>query len=269
VIVEGWLRPVFRGVAYATYAFLIAPIAVVVITSFTAAEYVSFPPKGLSLRWYLDIGNHPDFVSSSLLSLVLAGLTALGSSLIAIPSAIALVRYRFPGRDFLSALFISPLMLPSVVIGIALLQFSSQLGLLGNPATLLAAHLVIATPYCLRLIMASLTGFNRNLELAALNLGASRLQAFRRVMLPLIAPGAAAGAAFSFIVSFDDLVVSLFLASPSLMTLPVRIYNYIDQSSSPMISAVGALLVLLALVIVVVIDRLFGVERIFRVAEMK
>jgi putative spermidine/putrescine transport system permease protein len=168
-----------------------------------------------------------------------------------------------------SALFLSPLMLPSVVIGVALLQFYSHLGLIGNPVSLLLGHLVITIPYSLRLIMASLTGFDRNLELAALNLGASRLQAFRRVVLPLIAPGALSGVAFAFIVSFDDLVVSLFLVSPTLTTLPVRIYNYIDQSSSPMITAMGALLILLAAVILFVIDRLFGADRLFGMANTK
>lgn len=269
MIVEGWLRLLFHGIAWATYAFLLAPILVVLISSFTAAEFVSFPPKGLSLRWYFEIGKHPDFLQSAFLSLALATMTALGSCLVAVPSAIALVRYRFPGRDFLGALFLSPLMLPSVVIGIALLQFSSRHGLLGNPVMLWLAHLLIAAPYCLRLTMASLTGFDRNLELAARNLGATRLLAFRHVMLPLIAPGVAAGAAFAFIVSFDDLVVSLFLASPTLTTLPVRIYNYIDQSSSPMITSIGALLVLLAVAIVVLIDRLVGIERVFRASHAR
>ena len=269
MIVEGPLRTFFVAVAWATYVFLLAPIVVVVVASFTAAEFVSFPPKGFSIRWYLEIGRHSDFLQSALLSLGLAALTAIGSCVIAIPAAIALVRYRFPGRSFLSALFLSPLMLPSVVIGIALLQFASRFGLLGNPVLLWLAHLVIAAPYCLRLTMASLTGFDRNLERAARNLGATRWQAFRRVMLPLIAPGVTAGAAFAFIVSFDDLVVSLFLSSPTLTTLPVRIYNYIDQSSSPMITAVGALLVLVAVAIVVLIDRLVGIERVFRASHAR
>lgn len=269
MIVEGWLGHTFRAIAWATYGFLLAPIVVVLVASFTAAEFVSFPPKGFSLRWYAEIARHADFLHSALLSLALAIATAVGSCAIAVPAAMALVRHRFPGRDFLATVFLSPLMLPSVVIGIALLQFSSRHGLLGNPAMLWLAHLVIASPYCLRLTMASLTGFDRNLELAARNLGAGRLQAFRRVTLPLIAPGVAAGAAFAFIVSFDDLVVSLFLASPTLTTLPVRIYNYIDQSSSPMITAVGALLVLLATAIVVLLDRTVGIERAFRTGHIR
>jgi putative spermidine/putrescine transport system permease protein len=269
MMVHGWLRPAFHAVAFLTYSFLLIPILVVLIASLTSADFVSFPPKGMSFRWYSALVRNEDFMHSALVSLVLATLTALGATILAVPAAIALVRYRFPGREILSALFLSPLMLPSVVIGIALLQFASRLGVLGNPVVLWLGHLLIATPYCLRLLMASLTGFDRNLELAALNLGASRVQAFYRVMLPLIAPGAAAGAAFAFVVSFDDLVVSMFLASPTLMPLPVRIYNFIDQSSSPLITAVGSLLVLFAIVIVFLIDRIFGVERAFRMSHVR
>ena len=269
MMVEGWLRPLFRSTAYATYAFLLSPIVVVLIASMTAADFVSFPPKGFSFRWYVEIAKRPDFLESALISLVLASLTALGATILAVPAAIGLVRYRFPGREFLSALFLSPLMLPSVVIGIALLQSASRLGVLGNPVVLWLAHVLIATPYCLRLLMASLTGFDRNLERAALNLGASRLQAFTRVVLPLIAPGAAAGAAFAFVVSFDDLVVSMFLSSPTLVTLPVRIYNFIDQSSSPLITAVGSLLILVAIVMVVLIDKTVGVEGAFRMGHRR
>lgn len=252
-----------RGVAYATYAFLLGPIVVVAIASLTAAEYVSFPPLGLSLRWYLEIPKQEDFMRSAGLSFALAVVTALIAALIGLLAAFALVRYRFPGRDVLSALFLSPLMLPSIVLGVALLQFYSQLGWIGNPISLLLGHLLIATPYVVRLIMASLTGFDRTLELAALNLGASRIQALRYVVLPLIAPGVVSGMAFAFVVSFDDLVVSLFLASPHLVTLPVRIYNYIDQSSSPMITALGALLILVAALVLLIIERTVGVNRVF------
>ncbi|MBI3965380.1 MAG: ABC transporter permease [Chloroflexi bacterium] len=252
-----------RAVAYAAYVFLLAPIVIVLIASLTEAEYVTFPPIGLSLRWYGEIWNHQEFVRSAGLSIGLATITALSAGLIAILAAYGLVRYRFPGRDLLSALFLSPLTLPAVVLGVALLQFYSRLGWIGNPISLFLGHLLVATPYALRLVMASLTGFDHRLELAALNLGASRIQAFRRVVLPLIAPGVVSGVAFAFIVSFDDLVVSLFLSSPTLVTLPVRIYTYIDQSSSPMITALGAVLILVAAVVLLIVERTVGVDRVF------
>ena len=245
------------------YAFILSPIAVVLVSSLTAAEYTSFPPEGLSLRWYLEIPRHPEFVESLRVSVGVAVVTGALAAVLGTAAALALVRYRFPGRDALNVLFLSPLMLPTVVLGIALLQFYTLVGITRTPLGLVCGHLVITVPYVVRLVGASLAGFDESLERAAMNLGATPWQAFTGVTLPLIRPGVVAGAAFATIVSFDDVNVALFLSSPRTVTLPVRIFTYIEQTFDPLVTAVCAVLIVLAAAGVVVIERSIGLGRLF------
>jgi putative spermidine/putrescine transport system permease protein len=243
--------------------FSIAPVAVIFLESLTGADYVSFPPVGLSLKWYLEIPKRPEFVASLLTSFVVAAGASVVSTGLGATAALALVRYRFPGRAFLQGLFLSPLSVPGIVLGIALLQFYATYGIPRTGLTLALAHLVITTPYTIRLVSVSLAGFDQNLERAARSLGAGSWTTFRLVTLPLIRPGILAGAVFAFIVSFDDLAVSLFLSSPGAMTLPVRIFTYIEQIYDPLITAVSSLLILVAVVVVVLIERTVGMGRLF------
>jgi putative spermidine/putrescine transport system permease protein len=257
-------RPSALGLFSAgVYTFVLAPIVVVLLASFTAAEYTSFPPEGLSLRWYAEIPRHPEFWESFRVSLLVAAVTGLLATALGTLAALALVRHRFRGRDLAGALFLSPLMLPSLILGAALLQFYTRVGITRTPLALVAGHLVITVPYVVRLVSASLAGLDETLERAALNLGASPWQAFRLVTLPLIAPGVLAGAAFATIVSFDDVSVALFLASPRAVTLPVRIFTYIEQTFDPLVTAVCSVLILLAAAAVVVIERSLGLARLF------
>jgi putative spermidine/putrescine transport system permease protein len=249
------------------YAFVMAPIVVVLVSSLTAAEYTSFPPEGLSLRWYLEIPRNPEFVESFRVSLVVALVTGLLATPLGTLAALVLVRYQFGGRNALNAFFLSPLMLPAVILGIALLQFYTRVGITRTPFALVCGHLVITVPYVIRLVSASLAGFDRSLELAAMNLGATPWQAFRRVTLPLIRSGIAAGATFAVIVSFDDVSVALFLAGPHATTLPVRIFSYIEQTMDPLATAVCSVLIVLALGAVVIIERSIGLGRMFGTTE--
>jgi len=255
-----------RGLALwsaAVYAFVLAPIVVVLAASLTAAEYTSFPPRGLSLRWYREIPRHPEFLEAFRVSVVVALASAAMATVLGTPAALALVRYRFRGRAALGALFLSPLMLPTVILGIALLQFFTRLGITRTPLALVAGHLVITVPYVVRLVSASLAGLDPALERAAMNLGATPWQAFRRVTLPLVRPGMVAGAAFAAIVSFDDVSVALFLAGPRTVTLPVRIFTYIEQTFDPLVTAVCSVLIVLAAAAVLVIERSLGLGRVF------
>jgi putative spermidine/putrescine transport system permease protein len=249
------------------YAFVLAPIAVVLASSLTAADYTSFPPEGLSLRWYLAIPDHPEFLESFRISLVVALVTGALATALGTLAALALVRYRFAGRDALNAFFLSPLMLPAVVLGIALLQFYTLTGITRTPLGIVCGHLVITVPYVVRLVSASLAGFDRSLELAAMNLGATPWQAFRRVTVPLVRPGIVAGATFAVIVSFDDVSIALFLAGPHATTLPVRIFTYIEQTFDPLATAVCSVLILVALAAVLVIERSIGLGRMFGAEE--
>jgi putative spermidine/putrescine transport system permease protein len=258
-----WLS-VWTGLVY---AFVLAPIAVVVVASLTAAEYTSFPPHGLSLRWYRAIPQHPEFLESFRISLVVALVTGALATGLGTLAALVLVRHRFPGRDLLNAVFLSPLMLPAVILGIALLQFYTLAGITRTPFAIVCGHLVITVPYVIRLVSAGLAGFDRSLELAAMNLGATPWQAFRRITLPLVRPGIIAGATFATIVSFDDVSVALFLAGPHSVTLPVRIFSYIEQTFDPLVTAVCSILIVLALAAVVVIERSIGLGRLFGTSE--
>ena len=251
--------------AAAVCGFSIAPVAIIVLESLTSVDYVSFPPVGFSLKWYLEIPRRSEFVASLVTSFaVAAGASVLSTALGAL-AALALVRYRFRGRTALQGFFLSPLSVPGIVLGIALLQFYATYGIPRTGLSLTAAHLVITTPYTIRLVSVSLAGFDRNLELAARSLGANAVTTFRLVTLPLIRPGILAGAVFAFVVSFDDLAVALFLSSPGAMTLPVRVFTYIEQNYDPLITAVSSLLVLVAVAVVLVVERTVGMGRLFGV----
>lgn len=243
--------------------FLLGPLIVVFLSSLTAAEYVSFPPEGLSLRWYAETFRSDEFVGSLLVSLRIAAIVAVVAGTIGVLAALALARWRFPGRDALNALFLSPLVVPGIVLGAAILQLYAHTGIASSTTALILGHVAIATPYAIRLTTASLVGLDAKLELAARNLGATPFTAFRRVTLPLILPGIAAGVAFAFIVSFEDVNLALFLAGPQSTTLPVRIFGTMSQESSPVVGAAGSLLALIVVGLALLIDRLVGLRTAF------
>lgn len=242
--------------------FILAPLLVVFLVSFTDKGFLAMPWEGASLRWWWAILDNPRFLESFWVSVKLAFVAATLAALVAVPAAIAIVRMRFLGRDSLMALIASPLMVPHVVLGVALLRFFSGLGLVGSFGALVAAHLVVVVPYMARLVAAALTGLDPRIERAAENLGAGRLTVFRRITLPLIAPGIAGGWTLAFITSFDELTVSLFLASPSETPLPVRLFTYIDQMTDPLVASVSAALILVTALVLVVLDRFYPIDRL-------
>jgi putative spermidine/putrescine transport system permease protein len=244
------------------YIYMFLPIAVVVLTSLNPEQLLTLPPRGVSLRWYV-AALTPEWLEPFRTSLVLATVTALAATLLGTPAAFALVRHRFSGRDVMNALLLSPLSLPAIVSGVAILQFLSLVGLrslIGFPALLLA-HAALTTPYAIRTIAISLYGFDRSLEQAAMNLGATPARTFWHVTLPLIKPGLFAGMVFAFIVSFNNVPVSLFLVRPGMITLPIRILNYLEFRFDPSLAAVNMLSLLVILVIVAVTERTAGFTR--------
>jgi len=223
--------------------YLAAPIVVVVATAFTTTNYPVFPPVGFTLHWFERFLSNSQFVDSIQRSIVLAvDCTAIACCLGAL-SAIGLVRWRGWGRNAVSAFMLSPIMFPTIVLGLALLVFYSRIGLSGTFTGLVIAHSVIATPFVIRLVMASMAEFDPTVEEAARNLGAGWARTFLLVTLPLIRPGVLAGGVFAFILSFDELVVTLFLAGPDMTTLPIRIFTFVEYSSEPTISAIATTLI--------------------------
>lgn len=243
------------------YAFLLLPVVVVVLAAFSATSYLSVPPKGLTFRWFLQVLSDPAYLNAIGYSLALAILAALGSLIIGTAAAYALTRRRVPGAQLISAVLMSPLIFPGVVIGVALLQFYSMLGLRMSFAGLLMAHLVITVPYTVRAILSSLSGADPHLEEAARVLGANRLTAFWTVVLPLIRPGVLAGGLFAFITSFDNVPVSIFILEPRRTTLPVKIFTSIEYGVDPTIAAVSTLLIAATALFLVLAERWIGFHR--------
>jgi putative spermidine/putrescine transport system permease protein len=242
--------------------FVLGPLFVVAGVSLTAGEYVSFPPQGLSLRWYEAIITSSVYVSAGLTSFKLAVLVTFSATVIGAAAAIALHRGRLPATPALSALFLSPLVLPSIIFALGLLTLWSSL--IGRTSfyALWLGHSVIAMPYVIRTTLAVLSTSDKFLEEAARTMGAGPWQAIFHVVVPQALPGIAAGAFFAFNISFDEAIVSLFLRSPEITTLPIQIYTQLEFSPDPSIAAVSTLMIGLTVFLIFVIDRVLGIQKV-------
>ncbi|PRD44721.1 ABC transporter permease [Phyllobacterium phragmitis] len=243
-------------------AFVLAPLVVICLVAFTPENTLTIPTTQFSLRWFRAILDYPDFVTAFGNSLWLATIAATLSAVIAVPAALAIDRYHFAGRDALNALFLSPLIIPHLVLGVAFLRLFALIGVTGSFGWLVLSHVIVITPYVLRLVIAALSGLDRSAEQAAMTLGASRWTVFRRITLPMILPGVTGGWLLAFINSFDELTMSIFVTSPATVTLPVRMYMYATESIDPMMAAVSALMIALTAIAMLVLDRMFGLDKI-------
>jgi putative spermidine/putrescine transport system permease protein len=238
------------------YAFLLAPIAIVMILSFSAGSGVSFPPPGLSLRWFRYLAGRDEFISSAIVSVEIAALASIGAVALGLPASLALVRGRVPGTAIVESILMSPLVLPGIVTGIALLQYFTVTGVIRSFPRLVLAHLVICTPYAIRSLTAPLHGIDPSIEEASRTLGANRVTTFLRVLLPLLRPGVVAAFIFSFVTSFDNVVVSIYLIGADTVTLPLRILTYLEWQFDPSIAAISTVFVLVTTTVVVVTEGL-------------
>jgi putative spermidine/putrescine transport system permease protein len=223
--------------------FLLAPMIVVVATAFTTTNYPVFPPVGFTFKWFYQFLSSADFTDAMQRSAVLATVSTLLSTALGTLSALALARWRGRGQQAVTMFMLSPILFPTIVLGLALLVFYSRVGLSGTFIGLVIAHSIVTTPFVIRLVLAGLAEFDPSVEEAARNLGAGWWRTFFLVILPLIRPGVLAGAIFAFILSFDELVITLFLAGPGMQTLPIRIYTFVEYSSAPTISAIATVLI--------------------------
>jgi putative spermidine/putrescine transport system permease protein len=247
--------------------FLVAPIAITIVASFTAGDTIAFPPVGWSLRWYAAFFSDPDFIDSAWVSVQVALITTTVATPLGTAAAIALARGGFRGRRAVAAFLALPLGIPAIVLGLAFLVTYTQMGFGGTLWGIVAGHIVLTTPFVIRLVTASFTQFDPNLERAAAGLGASPATVLRRVTLPAIRAGIVGGAVFAAILSFDEVVVALFLSGPDATTLPVRIFTTVDQSPGPVVLAAGAVLVGIALVTFTLLEATIGVGRAFGLEE--
>jgi putative spermidine/putrescine transport system permease protein len=250
------------------YAVILTPLLFVCWLSFFANEIVTFPPQGYTLRWFAQIFDQNNFVSGFLTSLQVGVAAMIGGLVLGIPASLVLARRRFFGHEALNTLLVLPLVVPGIVAGTAIYVFqievelATELPLLGSRAGLVLAHIMITIPWTVRLLTASLAGVDRSIEEAAQNLGATPLQTFWRVTLPAIKPGIVAAALFSFIVSFGNLEMTLFLVAPGQTTLPIAILQYLQWRIDPTIAAVSVLQIALIAAGMLISDRYVKLTRV-------
>lgn len=224
-------------------AFMIAPILVIIAAALGESRFLQFPPQGLTLDWMKLALADPTYIKSFWTSIEIAIWATILSTSLGTAAAVAVVRGKFKGARVLEALFLSPLMLPNLVLAIGLVFVFSDLKMTGQ-WRLVAAHLTVCIPYVVRTAIPVLQRFDKNIEEAALSLGATPIMAFLLVTLPVVRPGIIAGAVLSFIISFDELVLALFLANPRDPTLPTTVYSAVQLGMEPTVAAVSALLIL-------------------------
>lgn len=257
------VSPVLKLLAGLMFVFMLAPVLIVLPISFSADGDMRFPPSGISLRWYAAIFHVPRMVGAFGTSLLL-GVSATALSLgLGLPCAYALVRLKPAGAGFMASFFTAPLLLPSIVLGLALLVVFAPLGLLATFGGVLAAHLVIVLPYAIRMLSTALANVPAAMEEAASTLGAGPLSVFALVTLPMMRGGLAATAALCFLVSFDEVVLSLFMTGPRLTTLPVELFHSVENAADPLVASVSMLLIALTFAVVFLVDRTAGLTRTF------
>lgn len=250
-----------RAYAGLFVAFMLAPLVVVVGASFEPRELLRFPPHGISLHWYSMALQSSEFVSAARTSLIVAVLATLGGLLLGVPSAYALARYEFPMKNLISGVLNSPLLVPQLVIGVALLEILALLGITASVLTLTLGHILIALPYVVRTIYASILGLDPSVEEAASNLGANRAKIYVTVVLPIIRPALYSSVLFAFLISFDNAVISLFLVSARTTTLPIAMYTYVQYNLDPTIAAISSMLIGLSLLVLFIANRIAPIER--------
>jgi len=242
--------------AAATLAFLVAPILIIVPLSFSSGSFFMYPLPGLSLRWYRDFFTSSFWLPAVWNSLLVGTAATLLATVLGTLAALGLWRARFAGQGLLLALLISPIVVPVVIIAVGVYFVFAPLGLTDGYAGLILAHTTLAAPFVVITVLATLSGFDRTLLRAASSLGARPLTSFRRVMLPLIAPGVLSGAVFAFAASFDEVVVALLIAGPAQRTLPRQMFAGINDNISLTITAAATMLIAISLAFMVLVGWL-------------
>jgi putative spermidine/putrescine transport system permease protein len=253
---------VMAGITALVAVFLMAPLAVAALVSFSSSPVFTLPAPSLTIAWYQQIAARPGFLPSLLLSIEVAAASTAVSLVLGTLAAIGLTRGRLPGKDAIAAFLMSPLMLPGLVIGIAMLQFLKGAGTLSVAGSLIAAHVVITMPYVMRTVLGALALFDFALIDAARTLGYDHPRAVLRVMVPALAPAFFAGGLFAFLASMDNYPVSIFFTDPRTKTLPIQMLQYLDERPDPIIAAISTCLIGLTVLVMLIGNRLVGLRRL-------
>ena len=228
----------------------------IVPLSFNAEPYFTYPMPGFSLRWYEDFFTNPQWILGLKNSVIVGIFATLLASVLGTLAALGLNRAAFPGKSGILAILISPMVVPIVITAIGMFYFYSKLGLTSSLTGLILAHATLGVPFVVITVSATLVGFDNNLVRAAASLGASPVSVFFKVTFPLILPGIVSGALFAFIISWDELVVAIMLASTEQHTLPRRMWSGIRELLSPTIMAVATMLIIISIILMVVMELL-------------
>lgn len=240
--------------------FLLGPFLILFWSSFGTQASLAFPPKGFTFYWFRKVLGMRMFVDAFRVSVLLAFASTGAALLLGIPAAYALVRFAFPGKGFLELLFTSPIVVPGLVLGFALLSFFTAVARYPVPLRLFLGHMVLLFPYTVRVISASLRNFDPAVEEAAVSLGAPRWVAFLRIVLPNLRAGVMAAFILAFITSFNNVPISLFLSGPGVTTLPIQMLTYMEYYYDPTIAALSTLLILFTVAIIQLVEKTLGLS---------
>jgi putative spermidine/putrescine transport system permease protein len=254
-------RPVLTLYCLLVYAFLLAPILVVVGASFNAGNFLTFPPQGLSFRWYVVFFNNEVFMRAIRTSLWVAAVSTVVSGVIGTMAAIYYVLHSGRAKETVRIAMLAPLLLPEVLTAIALLFFVYAIGIgTQNMVGMIIGHVLITLPFVFINVSASLESFDPTWDMAARSLGAGRFTRFRRIMLPMIKPGVIGGCLFAFIISFDIFTISFLLKGIGTSTLPIQLFDYLRTNFTPEAAAVSTVSIVLTLAVVIIAEKVLGLR---------
>ncbi len=255
----GWWALRVFGVLVLVY--LLLPILVIVPLSFSSSSFLAYPMPGWSLQWYHNLFTSPEWGRAAKNSFIVAPAATLIATVLGTLTAVGLARVQFPGKGLLMSVLIAPMVAPIVVVGVACYLFFVRIGLADTYLGLILVHAALGAPFVVTTVLATLQSFNHNLVRASLSLGASPIGTFFRITLPVIAPGVISGALFAFATSFDEVVVTLFIAGPSQATLPRQMFTGIRENINPTIAAVATLLTIFTTGLMLALEWLRGRRR--------
>ena len=238
------------------FIYLVIPIFVIIPISFSSAKYLQFPPQGFSLQWYADYFGTRTWLLATFVSLEVATLTMIVATILGTLASLALVRGDFKGKKLLYGIILSPMIIPVIITAVGIYYFFAKIHLIGNVTGLVLAHTVLALPFVVVNVTATLQGFDVTLERAALSLGANRFVTFMKVTFPLLRSGIISGALFAFITSFDEVVIAIFIAGSRAVTLPKQMWDGIRIAINPTISAVASLLIVFSIFLLIFFEVL-------------
>lgn len=255
---KGKLLSIFVALVY---IFLFAPLIIIAMTSIGTENYIAFPPKGFSLKWFLNVFTSESFMKSMGVSFTISGISTLIALVIGIPAAYGLSRSNFKGKGALKSFFFSPLIVPGIVVGFSLFQFlTAKLGLTIY-LSLFIGHTLVIVPYIIRVVGSSLEGVDYSIEEAAVSLGCTKVQSFFKVVIPNITSGIIASFMLAFINSFNNVPVSMFLTGPGVSTLPITMMNYVEYNYDPTVSALSVLLMIITIGVMFVAEKTLGLGK--------